>query len=70
MSQIEKNVSKFIECLKEQENKLKQKAKFCNEHNFKKEEEYIRSKLQIIQEIRFESELILESNDNRPYFNF
>lgn len=70
MSQIEKNVSKFIECLKEQENKLRQKANFCNEHNFKKEEEYIRSKLQIIQEIRFESELILEPKDNRPLFNF
>ncbi len=44
--------------LQEQEAKLFTKKKFCKDHNFNKEADYIETKISVIREIRFELEII------------
>jgi hypothetical protein len=70
MKSLSDNVQTLSQVLKEQETKLRQKANFCKEHNFHKEEEWFRMKCQIVQEIRFEVDLLQSSNDFRPLFDF
>jgi hypothetical protein len=48
----------IAEKLKAQEDKLFTKKKFCKEHNFNKEADYIETKISVIREIRFELEII------------
>ena len=70
MKDLSKNVDKLVEVLKEKEAGLRQKANFCREHKFTKEEEWLRMKYQIVNEIRFEVELLKSENEFRPLFNF
>jgi hypothetical protein len=70
MKDLSKNVDKMVEVLKEKEADLHQKANFCREHKFTKEEEWLRMKYQIVNEIRFEVELLKSENEFRPLFNF
>ena len=70
MATLETNVKILSEKLKEKETKLNDKANFCKEHKFYKEEEHIRFKVDIIRQIRFEVELLDGQNDLRPYFDF
>ncbi len=70
MNNLSENVDKLATILKEKEVELRQKANFCNEHNFKKEEEWLRMKYQIVNEIRFEVELLKSENEFRPLFDF
>ncbi len=46
------------EKLKEQEDKLFTKKRFCKQHNFNKEAEYIQTKISVINEIRLELEIV------------
>ena len=70
MATLENNVKILSEKLKEAETDLRNKANFCNEHKFSKEEEWLRMKHQIVQEIRFEVELLTTDKNYRPLFNF
>ena len=70
MATIENNVKILSEKLREKEKSLNDKANFCKEHKFFKEEEHIRLKVNIVREIRFEVELLDGQNDLRPYFDF
>ena len=70
MKSLKDNVQTLSKVLKEQENELRQKANFCHEHKFQREEEWLRMKCQIVQEIRFEVDLLDSSKDFRPLFNF
>ena len=70
MTKLEKNVDKLIEGLKKKESELIQKANFCNEHKFLKEEEWIRARYNIVKDIRFELENAKTSDDYRVYFEF
>jgi hypothetical protein len=65
-----KRLQLLAERLKEQESILRNKAAFCNEHKFHREEEWIRQRLNIIQEIRFEVELIETAREYDPKFYF
>jgi hypothetical protein len=58
MEDLSKKVDKFIEDLKDKENDLQQKIKFCKEHKFEKEVEWLRMQYKIINEIRFELEFL------------
>ena len=71
-TQLSKNVDKLAEALKKREDALLQKSTFCKEHNFTKEEEWLRLKYSIVQEIRSEVELLKRSAEYeyRPYFSF
>lgn len=70
MKDLSKNVDKLVEVLKEKEAGLRQKANFCREHKFTKEEEWLRMKYQIVNEIRFEVEQLKNENEFRPLFTF
>ena len=70
MKNLSKNVDKMIEVLKQKESDLRQKANFCKEHKFTKEEEWLRMKYQIVNQIRFEVELLKSENEFRPLFEF
>ena len=70
MATLENNVKILSEKLKEKEKQLNDKANFCKEHKFFKEEEYIRLKVNIVREIRFEVDLLNGKNDLRPLFDF
>lgn len=70
MSIVDKNIERFLEALKSEEQRIRQKANFCNEHSFSKEEEWLRMKLSIISEIRLEADLINSEKENRPRFKF
>ena len=70
MATLENNVKTLSKKLRESENELRQKANFCNEHKFSKEEEWLRMKCQIVQEIRFEVELLTSDKEYRPHFSF
>jgi len=70
MKNLSNNVDKMVEVLKEKETELRQKANFCREHKFSKEEEWLRMKYQIVNEIRFEVELLKSENEFRPRFDF
>jgi hypothetical protein len=65
-----KRVDKLIKVLKEKEVDLRSKANFCCQHKFLKEEEWLRMKFQIVNEIRFEVELLKGEKEFRPLFNF
>ena len=70
MKNLSANVDKLVEILKEKETDLRKKANFCSEHKFKKEEEWLRMKYRIVNEIRFEVELLKSENEFRPLFDF
>jgi hypothetical protein len=70
MSDLSKNVDKLADILRKKESELREKANFCREHNFAKEEEWLRMKCQIVKEIRLETELLKGENEFRPFFNF
>lgn len=70
MKNLSNNVDKLVEVLKEKETDLRKNANFCREHKFTKEEEWLRMKYQIVNEIRFEVELLKSENEFRPLFNF
>jgi len=53
-----KGFQEFANRLKEEESKKRQKLKFCQEHNFDHEVTFIRRELNIISEIRGESEFV------------
>lgn len=64
------NISILKKELSKKEETLRQQANFCSDHNFKKEEEWLRMKVRIIQEIRFEVDLLTSDNEYRPFFDF
>ena len=68
---LEQNLKLFIKELKDKESDYLRKKMFCTEHNFKKEAEYLYLKYKMINEIRMEAELIIESKNYKPklYFN-
>ena len=70
MATIENNVKILSEKLREKEKQLNDKANFCREHKFYKEEEHIRFKVDIVRQIRFEVDLLNGKNDLRPLFDF
>jgi len=70
MEKLSQNVDKLVDVLKQKETDLRQKANFCKEHKFTKEEEWLRMKYQIVNEIRFEVELLKSKNEFRPLFDF
>jgi len=70
MENLSKNVDKMVEVLKKKEDDLRQMANFCSEHKFKKEEEWLRMKYRIVNEIRFEVELLKSENNFCPLFDF
>jgi len=70
MNKPENNLSIFIDALTKQEAELRSKTNYCFEHNFKKDGEWLRMKLDIIREIRSEAELISGDNTLRPVFIF
>jgi len=70
MENLSQNVDKLIEVLKQKETDLRQKANFCKEHKFTKEEEWLRMKYKIVNEIRIEAELLKSDNEFRPWFDF
>ena len=70
MSQTEKNLKAFIEALQKEESELRSKANYCFEHKFNKDADWLRMKATIVQEIRFEAELISGEKPLRPMFNF
>lgn len=70
MENLSKNVDKLVAVLNKKETDLRQKANFCKEHGFTKEEEWLRMKWKIVSEIRFEVELLKSENEFRPVFNF
>lgn len=70
MDDIKKRLELFISELKKEEVNLRSKMTFCSEHKFNKEFEFINEKVKIINEIRLEAELIIESKDYRPKFYF
>lgn len=70
MATLENNVKILSEKLREKEKQLNDKANFCKEHKFFKEEEHIRLKVNIVREIRFEVDLLNGKNDLRPLFDF
>lgn len=63
-------VQKLSTVIKEQENNLRIKANYLNEHKFTREEAHVRLILNTIQEIRFEVDSIESSQEYRPRFNF
>ena len=69
-SQLEKNVEILFNKVYEAEKDLRNRANYCHEHNFPKEEEWLRMKCEIISEIRFEIELLSDKKDIRPCFRF
>ena len=69
-SQLEKNVEILFNKVYEAEKDLRNRANYCHEHNFPKEEEWLRMKCQIVQEIRFEVELLTSDKEYRPRFSF
>ena len=70
MATLENNVKILSDKLREKEKQLNDKANFCREHKFHKEEEHIRFKVDIVRQIRFEVELLNGKNDLRPLFDF
>ncbi|PAC27808.1 hypothetical protein [Flectobacillus sp. BAB-3569] len=70
MEDLSKKVDKLVEVLKEKETDLRHKLKFCKEHKFEKEEEWLRMKYQIVNEIRFEVELLKSENKFCPKLSF
>jgi len=50
----------FADQLKRVEDAKRQKIRFCKEHNFGHEVEWLQSQVRIIQEIRFELEAVYE----------
>ena len=68
--ELSKRIKLLIETLKKEEDRLRQKANFCNEHKFSLEEKWIRQKINTISEIRFEVELLESKNEFRPRFDF
>ena len=70
MTQQEQNLTIFIDAITNQEAELRSKTNYCFEHNFKKDGEWLRMKLDIIREIRSEAELISGDKPLRPIFNF
>lgn len=70
MKNLSENVDKLAEVLKEKETDLRKKATFCKEHKFEKEYEWLWMKYQIVNEIRFEVELLKSENEFRPRFEF
>lgn len=70
MQNLSKNIDKLMEVLRKNENELRQKANFCKEHKFTKEEEWLRMKYQIVNQIRFEVELLKTEKEYKPLFNF
>ncbi len=69
-SQLEKNVEILFNKVYEAEKDLRNRANYCNAHNFPKEEEWLRMKCEIISEIRFEIKLLNDKKDIRPCFHF
>ena len=70
MENLSKNVDKFVDALKKKEDDLRQKVNFCREHKFTKEEDWLRMKYQIVNEIRYEVELLKSEKEFRPLFDF
>lgn len=69
-SQLEKNVEILFNKVYEVEKELRQKANYCHEHNFPKEEEWLRMKHDIVNQIRFEIGQLSNEKDIRPLFSF
>ena len=69
-SQLEKNVEILFNKVYEAEKDLRNRANYCHEHKFSKEEEWLIMKCQIVQEIRFEVELLTSDKEYRPRFSF
>ena len=67
---LSENVDKLAQVLKEKETDLRKNATFCKEHKFEKEYEWLWMKYQIVNEIRFEIELLKSENEFRPRFEF
>lgn len=55
---MEKEISDFIEKLKEERFDINQKLRFVHEHKFTKEADYLRNKVQIINTILHELESV------------
>ncbi|MTI29788.1 hypothetical protein [Xanthovirga aplysinae] len=49
----QKELTHFFENLKFQIREKRQKARYMHEHNFKKEQEYIQTKIEVAESIRF-----------------
>ena len=69
-SQLEKNVGILFNKVYEAEKDLRNRANYCHEHNFPKEEEWLRMKYDIVNQIRFEIDQLSNDKDVRPIFNF
>ena len=69
-SQLEKNVEILFNKVYEAEKDLRNRANYCKEHNFPKEEEWLRMKCEIVNEIRFEIGQLSKDKDIRPCFSF
>ena len=69
-TQLEENIGILYEKVYEAEKDLRQRANYCHEHNFPKEEEWLRMKCQIVSEIRFEIDLLSAKKPLRPNFRF
>ena len=69
-TQLEENIGILYEKVYEAEKDLRQRANYCHEHNFPKEEEWLRMKCQIVSEIRFEIDLLSDKKPLRPSFRF
>lgn len=67
---MKKKLDLFIEELKKEEVKFRNKMVFCNEHQFKEEERLLRIKMNILSEIRAEAENIKTSEEYQPRFYF
>jgi len=67
---ISERIKLMIETLRKEEDRLRQKSNFCSEHKFYEEEKWIRQKVKVISEIRFEMELLESKNEFCPRFNF
>ena len=57
-----KEFQEFADRLKEVENQKQQKIKFCKEHNFGHEVQWLQKQLIIISEIRMEMEMVAKGH--------
>lgn len=57
---MNKEIQSYIENLKQANRRLIEKAHYMNQHKFHKEEEHIRMKIRVVEEVLFGLELVAE----------
>ena len=57
-----KEITAFVDRLKEERNSVNKKLSFVHEHKFLKEADYLRDRINVINTIIFELEAVLDGN--------